>query len=141
MTSVNRSDRSTAPAARAARTRRLRFVPLALLLGAAVPLAGCFGLIDQMVGVNTACQLKTTGVAAQAEILSIWETGISVNDEPVIGLRVRVLADDRPPFEADIKHALISFLTVPQFQPGNKVPVVFDPQNPANIGLDIYRCN
>ena len=113
---------------------------LALAGAFAILALGC-GMIDQYTGVKTACELKGVGVAAQADILAVWETGIRVNDEPVIGLKVRVLADDRPPFEAEIPRALISFLSVPQFQPGKQVPVVFDPKNPTKIGLDIYRCH
>ncbi|MEO8505054.1 MAG: hypothetical protein ABI609_14235 [Acidobacteriota bacterium] len=100
---------------------------------------GC-GMVDRVTGVKTACDLRATGVPAQAEILAIWETGWSVNNEPVIGIRVRVLADDRAPFEAEIPKALIGILQVPQFQPGRQVPVVYDPRDPSKVGLDIYTC-
>jgi uncharacterized protein DUF3592 len=118
----------------AIRVFRFAFV----LAGASLALA-C-GMIDRMTGVKTACDLRASGIPAQAEILSIWETGISVNEEPVIGIRLRVLAEDQPPFEATIPKALIGRLQVPQFQPGSHVPVIYDPKNPSRVGLDIYAC-
>lgn len=98
------------------------------------------GTIDRVTGVRTACELRAHGAAARAEILAVWETGWSVNDEPVIGLRVRVEPSDRPPFEAVIAKALVDRVHVPQFQPGAIVPVVFDAADPAKVGLDVYAC-
>jgi hypothetical protein len=121
-------------------TLAFHFAALAVAIAFALPLGGC-GLVDSMDGVNTACKMKTTGIAAQAEILSTWETGMRVNDEPVIGMHVRVLADDRPPFEVDIKRSLVDIIHIPQFQPGSKVPVIYDPKDPTKIGLDVYRCD
>jgi hypothetical protein len=118
----------------------LRWTPLALVGALALSLGGC-GLIDSIDGVSMACSMKKTGVAAQAEIMSIWQTGMEVNHDPVIGLHVRVLAEDRPPFEADIKRALIPMIHIPQFQPGSQVPVIYDPKDTTKIGLDVYSCS
>lgn len=85
-------------------------------------LAGCTGLY------YSNADLQSTGVLAEAEILEHWKTGISVNDEPVIGLKVRVKPADRPPYEATIKRVLISELDIPRFQPGEVIPVRFDPK-------------
>ena len=116
--------------------RALRFA--AVLAGAILALA-CV-TIDGLSGARIACGLRASGIPAQAEILSIWDTGISINEDPVIGIRLRVLAEDQPPFEASIPNTLIGRLQVPQFQPGNHVPVLYDPKNPSRVGLDIYTC-
>jgi hypothetical protein len=102
-----------------------------LLLPLAVLLAGCSGLY------YSDSDLQTTGVAASAEILERWETGIKVNDEPVIGLKVRVKPADRPAYEATIKRVLISQLEIPQFQPGAVIPVRFDPKAPSRVSIDL----
>jgi hypothetical protein len=102
-------------------------------------LALACGTIDRMTGVTTACDLRASGIPAQAEILSIWDTGTTINNDPVIGMKLRVLAEDRPPFEAPIPRALIGRLQVPQFQPGSQVPVIYDPKT-LQVGLDIYTC-
>jgi len=103
--------------------------------------ASACGMVDQWTGVKTACDLRADGVPARAEILSIWDTGITVNDEPVIGLRVRVMPLEGADFEAQIPKALIGRLQVPQYQPGKIVPVVFSRADQTLVGLDVYACN
>ncbi|MEA2695461.1 MAG: hypothetical protein QOJ16_4848 [Acidobacteriota bacterium] len=114
-----------------------RRYPLPALL-ALVLLAGC-GMVDRMSGVSTAKDLQATGVAAPAEILRIWDTGITVNKDPVIGMDVLVRPTDRPPYEAKIEKSLISRLDVPQFQPGKVIQVRFDPKEPGRVAIDVYR--
>jgi len=117
-------------------TQSLRPLSLVLALGLTL---GC-GMVDRWTGVKTACDLRPDGVPARAEILAIWDTGISVNGQPVIGMRVRVMPLDRAEFEAEIPKALIGRLQVPQFQPGKIVPVVFARGDASKIGLDVYPC-
>jgi hypothetical protein len=100
--------------------------------------AGC-GAIDHLTGVAAAKDLQAAGVAAQAEILSLWDTGITVGSDPVIGLKVRVQPTDGAPYEAIIKKSLISRLDIPRFQPGKIVPVRFDPKDPSRVAIDVYR--
>ena len=118
------------------RSGAFRFV--VVLAGAS--LAFACGTIDRMTGVTTACDLRASGIPARAEVLSIWDTGMTVNEDPVIGIRLWVLAEDQPAFEASIPRALIGRLQVPQLQPGSHVPVIYDPKNPSRVGLDIYAC-
>jgi hypothetical protein len=96
-------------------------------------------MIDRMSGVSNAKDLQATGVAAPAEILRIWDTGITVNKDPVIGMDVLVRPADRPPYEAKIEKSLISRLDVPQFQPGQVIQVRFDPKEPGRVAIDVYR--
>jgi hypothetical protein len=114
-----------------------RWYPLPILLALAL-LAGC-GMVDRMSGVSTAKDLQATGVAAPAEILRIWDTGITVNKDPVIGMDILVRPTDRPPYEAKIEKSLISRLDVPQFQPGKVIQVRFDPKEPGRVAIDVYR--
>ena len=106
-----------------------------LLLLAAIPLAGCTSLMAHF-GASMPPELQAHGVPASAEILELWDTGWTVNDSPVIGMRVRVHPEDRPDFEARIEKTTISRLATGQFQPGNVIPVRFDPQNPALVAVD-----
>jgi hypothetical protein len=99
---------------------------------------GC-GTIDRFTGVTASRELQRTGVAAEAEILSLWDTGITVNQDPVIGLKVRVRPRDGAAYEATIEKSLVSRLDVPQFQPGRTIPVRFDPQNPSRVAIDVYK--
>lgn len=112
-----------------------RLAGLSLLLALA---AGC-GTIDRMTGVSAAKDLQATGTAAQAEILRLWDTGITMNKDPVIGLEVEVRPADRPPYTAKIEKSLISRLDIPQFQPGKVIQVRFDPKAPERVAIDVYK--
>jgi hypothetical protein len=70
--------------------------------------------------------------------LKIWDTGMTVNNDPVIGLRVEVTPEGRAPYNATIKKALISRLDVPQFQPERVIPVRVDPTDPQRVAIDFY---
>jgi hypothetical protein len=100
--------------------------------------AGC-GMIDRMTGVAEAKGLQAGGVAADAEVLSLWDTGITLNQDPVIGLKVQVRPKDGQPYEATIAKSLISRLDIPRFQPGKVIPVRFDPKDPSRVAIDLYR--
>jgi len=93
-------------------------------------------VVDQATGGDEARLLQQTGVRAEAEILRIWDTGTTVNDDPVIGMEVEVLPSGGDPFRAVIPRTWISRLVIPQFQPGRIVAVRYDPGDPARAALD-----
>ncbi|HEX4961212.1 MAG TPA: hypothetical protein VF173_10275 [Thermoanaerobaculia bacterium] len=101
-------------------------------------LAGC-AMIDRMSGVAETKRLQESGVAARARIVKIWDTGITVNDDPVIGLEVEVTREDGSQYSATIPKSLISRLDTSRFQPGAVVDVRIDPQDEAKVALDVYR--
>jgi hypothetical protein len=101
-------------------------------------LAGC-AVADRMSGVSEAKRLQEAGTPAKARILKLWDTGITVNDDPVIGLEVEIAREDGSVYTATIPKSLISRLDVPQFQPGQSVGVRIDPQDPAIVVLDVYK--
>lgn len=118
--------------------RLLPLRPLSLLLALLVLLSGlALGCSMFDTGMSEAKELQRVGVSAQAEILSIGETGLTVNDNPVISLDVEVRPADRPPYRATIKRLLVSRLEVPQFQPGRVIPVRFDPRDPSRVSFDL----
>ena len=104
----------------------------------AVLLAGC-AVADRMSGVSEARRLQEAGTPATARILKIWDTGITVNDDPVIGLEVEIAREDGSVYTATIPKSLISRLDIPQFQPGQSVGVRIDPAAPAIVALDVYK--
>ena len=113
---------------------------IAMALGLVlVPLSGCsvlVGVIDQATGGDEARLLRQTGMPAEAEILRIWDTGTTVNEDPVIGMEVEVLPMEGEPFQAVIPRTWISRLDIPQFQPGRVIAVRYDPATPARVALD-----
>ncbi len=106
-----------------------------LAFAACLLLVACSGFMHSVGGGMTP-ELQESGVSASAEILEIWDTGWTINDDPVIGMRVRVQPPDRPDFEATIEKTTISRIAVPQFQPGAVIPVRFDPENPGVVAVD-----
>ncbi len=99
-------------------------------------LYGC-AVANRMSGVSQAKELQTSGEAAQAEILKIWDTGMTLNEDPVVGFLLEVRPNGKPVYQAETK-LRISRLHVPQVQPGSVVPVRIDPANPNRVSLDIY---
>jgi hypothetical protein len=69
----------------------------------------------------------------------VWDTGVTVNNDPVIGLRLTVDRPGHPPYEAVIPKSRVSRVHVSQFQPGSHVPIRVDPQAPARVALDVYK--
>jgi hypothetical protein len=108
---------------------------LAVLLSAA---SGC-ALIDRMSGVAEAKRLQESGLPATAKILDLWDTGITVNDDPVISLRVEVSRPDGSVYSVIIPKSLVSRLDLPRFQPGSTVSVRIDPKDATVVALDEYR--
>jgi len=100
--------------------------------------AGC-AAIDRATGESEARLLLQTGVPAWATILRLWDTGITVNDDPVVGLEVEVRPSpptEGAPFRAVIPKSRISRLDVPRVQPGETVAVRYDPNDPSRVALD-----
>ena len=111
---------------------------MAFLLPILFLATGC-SMIARMSGVADTKTLQETGVAAEAVILRIWDTGITLNDDPVIGMDVEVRPTDGEPWNATIPKSLISRLDIPRFQPGQTVHVRYDAQERSRVGLDEYK--
>lgn len=79
-------------------------------------------------------KLLKEGVSAQATILKIWDTGVTLNDNPQVGMLLEVQAQDREPFRVEMK-SIISRIAIAQIQPGRVVPVRYNPQNPSEVAL------
>ncbi len=107
----------------------------ALFVLSCLALAGCSSMVAHFGG-GVSKELQQNGVVARATIQEIWDTGWTVNDNPVIGMKVLVQPGDRPAFAATIEKTTVSRIAIPQFQPGNTVPVRFDPENPAIVAVD-----
>lgn len=118
---------------RAVGTGRWAVIGAALVL----TLAGC-AVIDRMSGVEDARELQMNGEAALAKILRIWDTGMTVNNDPVVGFLLEVRRRDQPTYEVRTK-LRISRLDIPRIQPGKTIPVRIDPREPTRVALDIYE--
>jgi hypothetical protein len=93
-------------------------------------------MIDHMTGESVARPLRQFGASAEAEILRVWDTGITLNDDPVVGMEVEVLPADRESFRAEIPRSVISRIAIPRFQPGERIAVRYDPHDLRLVALD-----
>jgi hypothetical protein len=107
-----------------------------IMLLVSVTAGGC-ALADRMSGVSDAKALQKTGEPAEATILKIWDTGMTVNDDPVVRFLLEVHPSGKPGYQAETK-LRISRLAISRFQPGAMVPVRIDPHHPKHVALDIY---
>jgi hypothetical protein len=99
--------------------------------------AGGCALANRMSGVSDAKALQKTGEPAEATILKIWDTGMTVNDDPVVRFLLEVHPAGKPGYQAETK-LRISRLSISRYQPGAVVPVRIDPRHPNHVALDIY---
>jgi len=116
----------------------MRYPKAWLAVGLAACVLGACALADGLTGEDEAREIRAIGVSAQAKVLKIWDTGVTVNNDPVVGFQLLVYPPDRPPYPGETK-ALISRLHIPRIQPGALLPVKFDPENPQRLALDIYE--
>ena len=72
------------------------------------------------------------GVAGNATVNSISDTGTMINNAPVMELDLTVTVPGREPYQ--VKHRqLVSLSAIPNFQPGKMFPVHVDHQDPNKI--------
>jgi hypothetical protein len=71
-------------------------------------------------------QVLLTGEDAVATLVGTWDTGVRLNDDPQVGMRIEVHPPGGPPFHAEVSH-FVSIVHLPVFQPGARLWVKFDP--------------
>lgn len=81
-------------------------------------------------------RLLRDGIRGQAKILSVEETGVTMQHGLyfLVKFVVEVSAPDRTPYRVATK-SVISRLTMAQFQPGATVAVMIDAKNPQKVAL------
>lgn len=74
--------------------------------------------------------ILANGEPGSATILKIWDTGTTINRDPVVRMLLEVQPASGSPFQAETE-MLVSRLEIPQIQPGTVVSVKFDPTSKA----------
>ncbi len=110
------------------------------ILGTIVGFTACSTIVDPLSGRGDACDILAIGKPATATIVDISDTGITINQDPVVAFVLEVHPEHAAPFRAHTK-ALISRLDVPQVQPGRTVQVKFDPKQPSRVAIDGWDCH
>jgi hypothetical protein len=81
-------------------------------------------------------RLLQTGLPGKAKVLGLAETGVTVNNRPQVKILLEVTPDGRMgrSFQAEAK-MLMSLVQIPQFQPGARLLVRYDPNNPQQVAI------
>jgi hypothetical protein len=75
-------------------------------------------------------RIKAHGVEADATILAVSDTGVTLNKNPYVRLRLRVQPPGMAMYETEVK-AMVSRVSIPR--PGDGVRVKFDPDKPEKV--------
>jgi hypothetical protein len=75
-------------------------------------------------------RIKAHGIEAAATILAVGDTGVTLNKNPYVKLRLRVEPIGMAAYEAEVK-AMVSRVAIPR--PGDGVRVKFDPDKPEDV--------
>lgn len=74
--------------------------------------------------------LMHNGRDAEATILTMKDTGITLNNSPYVSFRLRVEPAGAAPFEVGVR-AFVSRIAIPDV--GDRVKVKYDPDNPQRV--------
>lgn len=74
------------------------------------------------------------GITAEAEVLEVRDTGVTINNDPQIALLLEVRPSLAAAFQTEIK-TLVSRLEVANYRPGCQAVVLYDPANPKRMIL------
>jgi hypothetical protein len=84
---------------------------------------------------QNAKRILQTGMPGKAKVLGLAETGMTVNNSPQVLLTLEVTPDHtRRPYQVQTKQ-IISILHIPQFQPGARLLVRVDPNDPNQVAI------
>jgi hypothetical protein len=76
------------------------------------------------------------GLRGEATVTSVQDTGVQVNNMPMLDVGLLVSLEGRDPYAA-AAHQVVQRSAVPRVQPGMKVPVKVDPEHPEVVALDL----
>jgi hypothetical protein len=105
-----------------------------------IPIVLIFRWLGKMRGANQ--QLLMNGIPAQARVVQMGATGLTVNESPQLNVVLEVHPPQGPGYRAPAVplmatiQAFVPVYAMGRVQPGTFVPVRFDPMNPQNVAID-----
>ncbi|MFO7584162.1 MAG: hypothetical protein R6W69_05480 [Anaerolineales bacterium] len=86
-------------------------------------------------GMSANKALLQTGLPAPAVILSVEDTGVTMNDNPQARLTLQVSPPNRPPFQAVVT-MFVGRLQIGMLVPGAPVSVRYDPNDISKVAIE-----
>ena len=80
-------------------------------------------------------RLKAQGVAGQATITGMRQTGVYVNEQPQIELQLQVQTEMHAPYQATVKE-YVPLMMLGTLTSGRPLPVKVDPANPQRLVIE-----
>ncbi len=74
------------------------------------------------------------GVATQAKVLKVWDTGTTVNNNPQVGLLLEYALLGSSTVQAEAR-TLVSRIQVALVQPGITAEILYDPNKPSRVQI------
>jgi hypothetical protein len=90
---------------------------------------GLGGLADQQ---RKTATMISNGIAGQATVERICDTGSTVNENPQVQLELTVTIPGRDPYPAVLTQ-IVSRISLPRFQPGAVIAVRVSPSDPDTL--------
>lgn len=78
-----------------------------------------------------------TGVSAPAVILSVQDTGVTMNDSPQARIRLRVMPMGSEPFEVEVTQ-IVGRFQVGMLIPNASVMVKYDPNDKTKVAIEAF---
>lgn len=78
-----------------------------------------------------------TGVSAPAVILSVQDTGVTMNDNPQARIRLRVMPMSGDAFEAEVTQ-IVGRFQVAMLVPNASVMVKYDPNDKTKVAIESF---
>lgn len=110
-------------------------VLVSVLVAAPVVIVSAFFLMRLFRNSARNRAILSTGEPAHAYIVSVVDTGVTVNDCPQARLTLEVRPASRPPFMAETT-LLVGRFQTGMVMPGMSVQVRFDPADPSRVAVE-----
>jgi len=76
--------------------------------------------------------VPANGLRGEATITAVRDTGVQVNNMPMLEIELQVSLEGREPYTASVRQ-VVQHCALAQAQPGMKVPVRVDPENRESV--------
>lgn len=110
-------------------------ITLAILGGTGFMMYKAFG--STFKGMASNRTVMQTGVSAPAVILSVQDTGVTMNDNPQARIRLRVMPMGGDAFEAEVTQ-IVGRFQVAMLVPNASVMVKYDPNDKTKVAIESF---
>lgn len=80
-------------------------------------------------------KLLATGRRADGKIIEMWDTGVTINNQPQIGMKIQVTPQAGPPFTSEVI-MVVSRLQTAYYQVGVNCIVKYDPEDTKTVAIE-----